>query len=355
MKKSVTIVVDKLSSSLAIWTAYKKHIIAISESYDVVLLVEEGTLSNLEEEFLGTSVSISTFSGYSSLIIYLLKARPSRIYLPHILMVSKLAWLKLFGCKLFLWLQGVLPEESYMRNKSEARLKLLSRIEQFALSCLSGVVLVSEKMKEHLMEKYGSENDNYFVLPCLSDLIVNQDVERKPMSFVYVGGAAEWQKIDMIIDTFALIKESYPQASLDFISRDNEKIKSKIQESAHAELLANVRIYSISDRQEMSSALSQYTYGFLFRDDIAVNKVASPIKFLEYLSCGVSPILSDCIGDYSAFAQQEKVGLVVTGLETKPLLKALNEFVPDAKRCTNAYQMFSSRVEPVKSFKKMFS
>jgi glycosyltransferase involved in cell wall biosynthesis len=42
-----------------------------------------------------------------------------------------------------------------------------------------------------------------------------------------------------------------------------------------------------------------------------LNNVASPVKFAEYISCGLIPIISPGVGDYSSLVMNEKIGIVV--------------------------------------------
>ena len=47
------------------------------------------------------------------------------------------------------------------------------------------------------------------------------------------------------------------------------------------------------------------SYGFVLRDDIAVNNVACPTKLIEYLQYGIVPILhTERIGDFAALGMQ---------------------------------------------------
>jgi hypothetical protein len=310
---SIAVIVDSHSSSQAVWTAYQKHIIAMSINFNVVLYIEEGVTVDLPPEI--KSLNVYQYSNLADLHIQLFKSRIKKVYLPHILLVNKLFLSKLFNIKLYLWLQGVLPEESFLRNTSKIKLKVLSYLESIALRLVSGAVFVSKAMDEHISQKYSINIANHVVLPCLSDLQRISSEPKKNLSFVYVGGASEWQKIDHVIHVFTKVKKSNPMATLDFISKDQGNIKSLLNDLADNSVRECVTIYSISDRDEMAKSLSKYEFGFLFREDIAVNRVSSPIKLCEYISCGVKPIMSNCIGDYSGLIKESKMGVVLEEFE----------------------------------------
>jgi glycosyltransferase involved in cell wall biosynthesis len=50
--------------------------------------------------------------------------------------------------------------------------------------------------------------------------------------------------------------------------------------------------------------------GLLLRDAHPVNRVASPVKFAEYLACGVPVLISPGVGDCPRIVERERVGFV---------------------------------------------
>jgi hypothetical protein len=52
-------------------------------------------------------------------------------------------------------------------------------------------------------------------------------------------------------------------------------------------------------------------YGLLIREETVTNNVASPVKFAEYLACGLQVIISKNLGDYSHFVKQNRCGHMV--------------------------------------------
>jgi hypothetical protein len=63
--------------------------------------------------------------------------------------------------------------------------------------------------------------------------------------------------------------------------------------------------------EEVAGYLAAADVGLLLREPCAVNEVASPVKFGEYLASGTPVILSEGIGDYSNLTRRENVGLVL--------------------------------------------
>lgn len=51
--------------------------------------------------------------------------------------------------------------------------------------------------------------------------------------------------------------------------------------------------------------------GLLLREDSLTNRVASPVKFAEYLRCGLPVVLTPYVGDFSELGATEGVGQTV--------------------------------------------
>lgn len=353
MCNSVAVIVDGYSSSQAIWTAYQKHIASISINFNVVLYIEKDVAVDLPDEL--KTLDICRYNNLAHLCFLLLKNRDNKIYLPHILLVNKLFLLKLFNVDLYLWLQGVLPEESFLRNKSSIKLRVLSVLELLALKLVSGTVFVSNAMNSHLLNKYSISINNYVVLPCLSDLSLVPSEKKSKLSFVYVGGASEWQKIDHVIKVFNEIKKLNPAATLDFVSKDKDNIELLLSDLASNAVMDSVNIYAINDRGEMARSLSKYEFGFLFREDIVVNKVSSPIKLCEYISCGVKPIMSSCIGDYSVMIKKNKMGIVLDESEYSQIDKKISECVVMPAELAGFYSDYKNSHNTEQLLQKLFS
>ena len=59
---------------------------------------------------------------------------------------------------------------------------------------------------------------------------------------------------------------------------------------------------------EVPDYLIAADYGLLIREKSVTNKVASPVKFAEYLACGLMVIISEDMGDYTEFTSLNKCG-----------------------------------------------
>jgi hypothetical protein len=50
--------------------------------------------------------------------------------------------------------------------------------------------------------------------------------------------------------------------------------------------------------EQLNNEIKDYKYGFIIREDIEVNRVATPTKMNSYLANGIIPIYTDVVGAY---------------------------------------------------------
>ena len=65
-----------------------------------------------------------------------------------------------------------------------------------------------------------------------------------------------------------------------------------------------------------------------------VNQVAAPIKFLEYLSCGVNVIMTNAVPSYAKLVEDNNVGTVVD-MNFENI--TINPYNPNAKEVYKRY------------------
>lgn len=210
-------------------------------------------------------------------------------------------WLRNPKQDIMIWFQGVVPEEA-MHQFEKSSSKYVRKyfwecLERLALRYAKQVFFVSKTMLEHYRKKYGYMRDNYFVMPCFNqilDLSCFTAEKYESLSFVYAGSLSRWQCIDETLLLYKHIKKIFPQATLILLTKEQEsarKICEKYDVSADIEFIP---------KNELQNKLRDYKYGFIVRDDIIVNNVATPTKMNSYMAAGIIPVYSDVIGDFKS-------------------------------------------------------
>ena len=207
-----------------------------------------------------------------------------------------------------LWCQGVEPEESYMSHKSKIRYWVLSLMEHYILTHAQFILFVSNEMRRHYEKKYSIKFDTskYYCMPCMNTEIhieAFQGTDKyKKNHFAYVGSLAPWQRFEDTVRVYKTIENAgIPNCMLRVFTAQKIDAERIVNENG-------VKNYSIEfvENEKLSEALVDVKYGFILREDTTVNRVATPTKISTYLSCGMIPVYSDCLKDFSECAKDMK-------------------------------------------------
>lgn len=246
---------------------------------------------------------------YNSLFVYLFKQTDiNHLYIRSIFDFITAYFLKKIFFKKYKIIydfRGIINEESYLRNKSNIRKQILFVIEKFIYNKADKIHTVSNNLKNYLENNFGFRKMN--VIPCaISHNILKEARNKEYIDFVYVGSISVWQKFEETVELYSYIEKRLENTKLTIITLDKDPVKDILKKY----YVLNYEIKSLN-HQDVLKELRNYDFGFLLRDDNIVNNTASPIKFLEYVSNGVIPIISDKIGDYSRLVYDKKIGIVL--------------------------------------------
>lgn len=199
------------------------------------------------------------------------------------------------------WFQGITPEEIDLMFKEKwyRKIKVAGRTytEKFAITHSDFNIFVSEEMVKHYRDKYGYIGNNYTVIPCFNSYyqenVFSQERYKKP-SFVYAGNLDAWQCFERTVIIFKKIKGLLPDASLSVFTYQQEKAGQILKKN---KVEANICCLPVD---KLNQELQKYKYGFIVRDDIPVNHVATPTKLCNYVSSGLIPVFSNSLRTYSS-------------------------------------------------------
>jgi glycosyltransferase involved in cell wall biosynthesis len=125
----------------------------------------------------------------------------------------------------------------------------------------------------------------------------------------YCGGMSHWQRPDAIAETFAAILADMPDAHLLVISRAAQPLIEHLSrvgvDAAHVTTRP-------AAHNEVASYMMAADVGLLLREDTPTNRVASPVKFAEYLRCGLPIILTPYMADLADLVIDKSVGQTIS-------------------------------------------
>jgi glycosyltransferase involved in cell wall biosynthesis len=204
--------------------------------------------------------------------------------------------------------RALLFVESFYRRKNYLVASVIFISELLAYCLSDQICCVSRNLETYLFRIFFLKRKIY-VFPCLVAIdrrktLVSRTPDQRHFKFVYVGSISKWQNFEKAVDMFKRYSRN-ESCDLTVITKDTAEalriltgkgVVGKVLSLNHGEVLNEIR-YS--------------DFGFLLRSKNLLNHVASPIKFLEYLACGVIPIMNAGIGDYSQEAVFNNIAVVL--------------------------------------------
>lgn len=210
--------------------------------------------------------------------------------------------------KIIHWFQGIAPEELFYleRNtllKKHLRVIYLSIIERLILQYSCFNFFVSNFMYEHYRKKYKYNKSNYFIMPCFNqelDKTAFQIQKYSEPNFLYVGSLSDWQCIGETLRIFKSVQTIIPKAKMSIFTSELEKAKNLVTENNMINVTIKYVPYS-----ELNKEICNFKYGFIIREKILLNQVATPTKMNGYLANGIIPIYSNVVEDFKQNLQSE--------------------------------------------------
>lgn len=307
--KKIAIIADH-GGSIAVWNAMKIQLDLIIEAgYNIIIFANEKSNNTIiQNNYLN---KVIYYNSKKELKNYILNQGDfNYIWCPNIFSIITISHFNLpKDTKVVFWVQGSIPDESYLRHKSILRKYILLLIEKYAFYKTDIFIFVSDYMCEFYRHRHRLANKKYGIIPCISEIntSVTSKIPKIKDSYVYIGGLSKWQCFDEILEIYEKIQTE--TSIFHVITLEIENAKKKIlNTSINPE---RIKVYSVKNREDIPIKLSQYEYGFLIREDNAVNNVASPIKFCEYLSCNVNVIMTNAVRSYNQIINKYKIGTII--------------------------------------------
>lgn len=181
----------------------------------------------------------------------------------------------------------------------------LYRIVEYVVAKRScKIITVTNAMSRYIHQHY-TKNAICIEIPIfVTGAKRNENVERNMNLYIYAGGTHRWQKVDLMIETMQRIAYHNERAQFIILSASKDVVLKKIQGT----IIEDRVIVNCVSPENLPDYYSRAGWGFVLRDDNAVNRVACPTKLIEYMEYGVLPIVkSKNLGDfeeygYSAFS-----------------------------------------------------
>jgi glycosyltransferase involved in cell wall biosynthesis len=234
-------------------------------------------------------------------------------------------------------------------------------IEWFALRSSHRVLYVSNAMRRVIEERRPFARRRFGgVFPCLGDSTkfyfdpalrerkrAELDLTPHTRLLAYAGHMQPYQRFADVARLYALCKAANSNVRLLVVTpKENHPIaKAELQKAGAIE----GAIIVAAAHEEVCGLLNAADAGVLLREPSPVNAGAWPVKFAEYLLCGLPVAISAGIGDCSELAVRHRLGVIVEGLDD------LEKASADILRVLDEKNTADSRRESAELAKKLFA
>lgn len=193
----------------------------------------------------------------------------------------------------------------------------IASIEQDVLRRSDAILAVSNALVNYWKSHCSFESHKHVVIPCTlsNDFVFNFPTEyelkniKKEAGFneedivvVYSGSSAGWQSFSLVEEKMARLMETNSKVKLLWLTHDFNR-QSDFVKRFEKRIVTNWL-----QPKDVRKFLLAADYGIIYRENTVTNQVASPVKFAEYLSCGLDVLISDHLGDFSKFVQEQGCG-----------------------------------------------
>lgn len=214
--------------------------------------------------------------------------------------------------------------EEYKVVEDKILLSQIKQLEKEAILSTDYRIAVSHKLVEFWKMEYGYSAFTHAVIPCTlnklfedvnlsSGAILKARTElgllEDDIVFVYSGSVAGWQSFALLYNFLAPILNSESLVKILFLTDKDENITKLEHEFPGRIICKKVAPDNVPDY------LLAADYGLLIREKSITNKVASPVKFAEYLACGLPVVISEELGDYTDFVVEKNCGFLMDNLK----------------------------------------
>jgi glycosyltransferase involved in cell wall biosynthesis len=211
---------------------------------------------------------------------------------------------------------------------------------RYNLSVADCVVCVSDVGRQHLVEEWGISAHKIVVFPNAVNVekfkanaewrtkIRSQlGLETNPL-IIFVGNFFHWHDVVTLLDAFALLVVSHPDARLVLVG-DGEQRQAMMQKTDELGLSAMVQFTGAVPHAEVPHYIAAADIAVVPYPPMQQKMWLSPLKLFEYMASGKA-IVASSIGQLTDVIQDGENGLLVPPGDVFALAEALKKLIGDA-------------------------
>ncbi len=246
----------------------------------------------------------------------------------------------------------------YLKNEAPAIANEMTKMESRAVLQSNSRIAVSQKLVDYWKTSFKYMALSHSVIPCTLGAHVRTTYDaanatslRKQLGIAdtdillaYSGSSAGWQSFKVLDETITKAFTQNPSLKLLMLCKPGA-------EKSLAQKFPGRVIQQWLAEDQVQNYLQAADYGLLLRENSVTNQVSSPVKFAEYLAAGLPVLISEHIGDYSAFVQQHNCGSLANAVDFTSLKRPSAEAKQHNQSLAEQYFLKKNYTE---QYKKLF-
>lgn len=215
--------------------------------------------------------------------------------------------------------RGALADETSASGRAGIKRRIYAALERWSIRHAARVCAVTRALADVVARAHAV--DPVHVVPCCVDVAAMsvaaesaRDWRRKAgyadtdLVLVYSGGLSHYQQVPAMLELWRRLRDDPRVRFLLLTNDDPHSLPAVVGELSEF----GSRLHRMSlRREEVPLALAAADAGFMLRDTRELNRVASPVKFAEYLAAGLAVVASPGTGDASALIERHGLGTLV--------------------------------------------
>ena len=237
---------------------------------------------------------------------------------------------KMFRIKILFDTRGLLADKyvcGRLLNKQSLTYKLMKWGEDILIKKSDYLTVETYRHAELIKQSRNDISSKMSVIPCCVDtnrFNYRLFAERVDSGFklVFIGKVETWYLLEEMLDFFVAMSQEITESRFIFIT---ESEAAHIYSVARKKAIdgSKIRIMKV-DRRDVPVLLSGANAGIFFMN--RYNQYSfSPIKFGEFLACGLPVIINEGFGDCDKIVLKENVGAVINEFSAKEYEKAIQK------------------------------
>ncbi len=193
-------------------------------------------------------------------------------------------------------------------------------LESLCIKYATTVSAVTTKLIQVINQRYSIKES--VVIPCcvnfyffqVNEQLLQEEklrlgIQSDEVVLVYSGGLSHYQQVPQMLKLWSHLLEV---PNIKFLLLTNEDPHSHPSTLRYKEQFGSKLIHLSVQRASVPLILNNADIAFLLRDDRQLNRVASPVKFAEYISCGLKVVTSPFLGDVHQQVIDHNLGILVS-------------------------------------------